>query len=125
MQPVPMSASELCSRACRTSLDIYIEIDCMFSDVETRPFWRPMKPDWASVARALAAVTLALFVDDSCLTAVIARINTQQFETVGVHTITADCVEGIGLLLQVFVVGGRGSSNITLNIRQGGLEGRL
>lgn len=64
------------SRTRRTSLDICTEIDCIFLDVEARPFWRPVKPDWASVASVFVAVTLALFVDDSCLTAAIVRINT-------------------------------------------------
>jgi len=64
------------ARICHTSLDICAEIDCTPLDVEARPFWRPVKPDWASVARVFIAVTLALFTDDSCLTAAIVRINT-------------------------------------------------
>lgn len=112
------------SRTCRTSLDMCTEIDCIFLDDEARPFWRPAKPDCASVARVFVAVTLALFADDNCLTAANTRINTQPFETADARTITAGHIEGIGLLLQVFVINGRGPSNATLNIRQGGLEGR-
>lgn len=97
----------------------------MFSDDEARLFWRPVKPDCASVARVFVAVTLVLFADDNCLTAGIVGINIRPFETADARTIAAGYIEGIGLLLQVFVIGGRGPSNATLNIRQGGLEGRL
>jgi len=64
------------SRTCHTSLDICAEIDCIFLDAEARPFWRPVKPDCASVARVFVAVTLALFTDDNCLTAAIVMVNT-------------------------------------------------
>ena len=64
------------SRACHTSLDICAEIDCIFLDAEARPFWRPVKPDCASIARVFVAVTLVLFTDDNCLTAAIVRANT-------------------------------------------------
>lgn len=97
----------------------------MFLDDEARPFWRPAKPDCASVAREFVAVTLALFADDNCLTAAISRINTPSFETADARTITAGHIEGIGLLLQVFVINGRGPGNATLNIHQSRLEGRL
>ena len=97
----------------------------MFSDDEARLLWRPVKPDCASVARVFVAVTLALFADDNCLTAEIVRINTRPLETADAPTIAAGYIEGIGLLLQVFVIGERRASNATLNIRQGGLEGRL
>jgi hypothetical protein len=108
-----------------TSLGICAEIDCIFLDVEARPFWRPMKPDWASVARVFVAVTLVLFADDSCLRAAIVMISTEPFGTVRVPTITAGYIKGVGLLLQILVVGGRGPSNIVLNFRQSGVESRL
>jgi len=47
----------------------------MFLEVEARPFWRPVKPDWASVVRVFVAVTLALLADDSCLMAANVWIN--------------------------------------------------
>jgi len=94
-------------RTCHTSLDICTEIDCIFLDVEARPFWRPVKPDWASVARVFVAATLALFADDSCLTAAIVMISTWPLETVVIPTITRGCIKGVGLLLQVFMVSRR------------------
>ena len=75
-----------------------------------------MKPVWASVARVLVAATLALFADDSCLTAAFVVINGCPFGIAGVLTIITGCVKGFGLFLQVFVVGRRGSGNVTLNI---------
>lgn len=63
-------------RGRRTSLDICAEINCIFLDVDARPFCRLAKPDWASVAREFAAVTLAFFTDDSCLRAAVGVIST-------------------------------------------------
>ena len=62
-------------RSYYTSLDICAEINCIFLDVEVRPFWRLVKPDWASVARVFVAITLALFTDDSCLRATVDMIS--------------------------------------------------
>jgi len=109
----------------RTSLDICVETDWIFLDVELRPFWRFVKPDWTSISRAFVAVTLVLFADDRCLRAGVTIISTQAFETVRALTITAGCIEGVGLSLQVLVIGGRGSSDTLLDVRQSGFEGRL
>ena len=102
-----------------------VEIDWIFLDVELRPFWRFVKPDCTSVSRVFVAVTLVRFADDRCFRAGVAMISTWPFETVGALTVTAGCIEGVGLSLQVLVIGGGGSSDTLLNVRQSGFEGRL
>lgn len=62
-------------RSYRTSLDICVEIDWIFLDVELRPFWRFVKPDWTSISRPFVAVTLVLFTDDRCLRAAVTMVS--------------------------------------------------
>lgn len=71
------------------------------------------------------AITLVLFADDSCFRAAIVTVSAWRFETVEVLTVTAGYIKGVSLGLQVLVVGGRGSSNTVLDVRQSGLEGSL
>jgi len=84
-------------RSDRTSLDICVEIDWIFLDVELKPLWKFVKPDCTSASRVFVAVTLVLFTDDRCFRAGITVISIWAFETVRALTVTAGCIEGVGL----------------------------